>query len=76
MVAGYQAVRPLNHDEREHLFGDAVFSATRFTVTRLTDFELRPRGQGVFKDYRRFLARNRAILALGKVGLNRLFEPR
>ncbi len=76
LVGGYEELRPLDREDREHLFGDALFSATRFTITRLTDFELRPRGQGVFKDYRRFLARNRAVLALGKVGIEGLLEGR
>jgi homoserine kinase type II len=43
--------------------------ALRFTVTRITDYELRPRGSVVYKDYRRFLARLLAIEALGEGGL-------
>ena len=65
LVGGYACVRPLPPEELRYLPADAAFAALRFTITRLTDFELRPRGQGVFKDYRRFLARLDAVLALG-----------
>lgn len=68
MVAGYSAVRPIPEAERARLWAEARFAAARFTITRITDFELRPRGVGVFKDYRRFLGRLRAIEALGAEG--------
>lgn len=66
---GYEGVRPLSGEERAHLYEEAIFAATRFSITRITDYELRPRGLGVFKDYRRFLARKRAIERLGPEGL-------
>lgn len=69
MVEGYRSVRPPTEAEREGLFAEAVFAATRFSVTRITDFELRPRGTGVYKDFRRFLARLAAVQALGPAGL-------
>ncbi len=68
LVAGYQEIRPLSPTERGELFHEARFAAIRFSITRITDYELR-RGSGVFKDYRRFLARLRAIEALGEAGL-------
>ena len=69
MVLGYTRVRPLPEAEVERLYDEGSFAALRFTITRLTDFELRPRGTGIFKDYRRFLARAEALDALGKAGL-------
>lgn len=68
MVAGYSAVRPPPEAERARYWAEARFAATRFTITRITDFELRSPVSGVFKDYRRFLARLRAIEALGAEG--------
>jgi homoserine kinase type II len=68
MVAGYCAVRPPPEAERARYWAEARFAATRFTITRITDFELRPPMSGVFKDYRRFLARLRMIEALGAEG--------
>jgi homoserine kinase type II len=62
-------VRPLPEDEAARLHEEGTFAALRFAVTRITDFELRPRGTGVFKDYRRFLARADALDALGSEGL-------
>lgn len=65
LVQGYVSVRPLPAEELDHLPADTAFAALRFTITRITDFELRPRGAGVFKDYRRFLARLRRVVELG-----------
>jgi len=69
---GYQERRALGPAERSALFTQGCFAAVRFTVTRLSDFELRPRGQGVYKDYRRFVARHEALQALGPDGLLRV----
>jgi len=69
LASGYSAVRPLESDERAALFDAALFAALRFTITRITDYELRPRGLSVFKDYRRFVARAAAIEALAPRGL-------
>jgi homoserine kinase type II len=66
---GYASVRPLSADERDRLFHDSAFAALRFSITRITDFELRPKGSGVYKDFRRFLARQRALDRLGSDGL-------
>jgi homoserine kinase type II len=64
LVVGYAAVRSLG-EERAHLHDAAVFAALRFSITRITDFELRPRGAGVYKDFRRFVARLRAVEEIG-----------
>jgi homoserine kinase type II len=69
MAGGYAGVRPLSAGERACLFADGCFAAVRFGATRITDFELRPRGLSVYKDYRRFLARLDALEALGAAGL-------
>lgn len=69
LAQGYARVRPLPEGEGERLWDEGTYAALRFTITRITDFELRPRGLGVFKDYRRFLARGEAISALGPRGL-------
>jgi homoserine kinase type II len=69
LVGGYAAVRPLPEEERARLHPEGCFAALRFTITRLTDYELRPRGAGVYKDYRRFLARLTALEAMGPAGL-------
>src|SRR5262249_3448387 len=70
LVGGYQFVRPLLPDELARLHGEGCFAALRFAVTRITDFELRPRGAGVYKDYRRFVARLTELEALGPSGLS------
>jgi len=69
LMRGYCGVRPLDDEDRAHLFSEASFAALRFAITRITDFELRPRGSGVYKDYRRFLGRGRALDRLGPEGL-------
>lgn len=72
MAQGYVRVRPLPEIEAERLYAEGSFAALRFSITRITDFELRPRGSGVFKDYRRFLARGEALDALGSAGLRQM----
>lgn len=69
MAQGYARVRPIPEAEAARLYEEGSFAALRFTITRITDFELRPRGSGVFKDFRRFLARGEALDALGPAGL-------
>lgn len=69
LASGYCAVRPLAEDERRALHDEARFAALRFAITRITDFELRPRESGVYKDYRRFLGRLSALDRLGPDGL-------
>jgi homoserine kinase type II len=72
LVQGYGSVRPLPEAQAACLHAEGSFAALRFVVTRITDFELRPRGSGVFKDYRRFLARADALDALGPAGLREM----
>ncbi|MDI1436272.1 homoserine kinase [Polyangium sorediatum] len=64
LARGYSAVRALADDERAALHDAALFATLRFTITRITDYELRPRGVVAFKDYRRFVARGAALSAL------------
>lgn len=66
--SGYASVRPLEPDEVEALPAVLRFGALRFAITRITDFELR-RGAGVYKDYRRFMARLAALDAAGDASL-------
>lgn len=69
LARGYVRERPLTAEDRERLFDDAIFAALRFSVTRITDYELRPEGTGIYKNYRRFLGRLAAIEGLGAKGL-------
>ncbi len=69
LAQGYARVRPMPEAEAARLHDEGSYAALRFSVTRITDFELRPRGSGVFKDYRRFLQRADALDALGPSGL-------
>lgn len=73
---GYASARPLSIDERERLYPAACWAAARFAITRVTDFEQRPRGSGVYKDYRRFIARFDALEAMGERGLWALLDGR
>ena len=72
MAEGYASVRPLDTAERRAFFDEARFAALRFSITRITDFELRPAGTGIHKDYRRFVARLDAIERLGPEGVDAL----
>ncbi len=69
LAAGYTSVRPLSTEERGRIFHESLVAALRFSITRITDFELRPKGSGVYKDFRRFLARQRTLERLGPEGL-------
>ena len=57
MVAGYQSVRPLTELERGALPLALRSAATRFTVTRITDFHLREDVAQVKKDWGRYYRR-------------------
>ena len=76
MVGGYESVRTLGLEERAGLLAEGCFAAIRFTITRLTDSELRAANAGVAprrdKDWRRFAMRLRALEALGDRGLARV----
>ncbi len=66
LAAGYLEVRPLDQGALDGCYDAARLAAVRFATTRLTDYELRPRGVVVYKDFRRFLGRLAAIEALGR----------
>lgn len=72
MAGGYQSARELTAEEQRDLFNEARFAAMRFTVTRITDFELRPKESVGYKDFRRFLGRLRALDDLGAENFSRL----
>lgn len=76
LVAGYQRVRPLVPSERRGLFGEALLGAIRFTTSRIRDFEVKLPGRDdasrAFLDYRDFLARLDALLAMGPKGFARM----
>ena len=74
LVAGYGSVRPLVAAERdtEALFVHASLAALRFTITRITDYAMRPGPDRVMKDWRRFAARLAAIEARRPEGLARV----
>ena len=70
VIAGYERVRRLAPSERAGLHAEARMAALRFTVTRITDYAMRPPeapGERVMKDWRRFLARHDALVALGRI---------
>jgi homoserine kinase type II len=60
----------------DELYSQAVFACARFSTTRITDFELRPRGTGVHKDFRRWLRRLDTVERLGEVGLCTILHAR
>jgi homoserine kinase type II len=68
MGEGYRAVRSPTAGEQADLFDAARLACARFATTRITDYELRPRGVGVYKDFRRWLARLDAVERLGRPG--------
>ncbi|NTX04212.1 MULTISPECIES: homoserine kinase [Myxococcus] len=70
LVRGYQDIRPLSAVERANLFGHALFGAVRFTASRIRDYHLSPlpADKLVRKDYRTYLARARALSAMGPSG--------
>ena len=76
LLAGYQAVRPLGDRERDGLLAEGCVAAIRFTITRLTDAELRAAEAGTTprrdKDYRRFAMRLAALESMGASGLRGL----
>jgi homoserine kinase type II len=69
LVEGYRSQRELPLSEREDLFDAGRLACARFASTRITDYELRPRGVGVYKDFRRWLRRREELAALGPSGL-------
>jgi len=80
LVAGYDSVRPLEARERAALLAEGCLAAIRFTITRLTDAELRAAEAGVpprrDKDWRRFAMRLATLESLGDEGLARVLAVR
>jgi homoserine kinase type II len=76
LVRGYESVRPLSPRERAGLLAEGCMAAIRFTITRLTDAELRAAEAGVEarrdKDWRRFAMRLAALYGRGGVGMARV----
>lgn len=66
LVRGYRRERELSADELAVCHLQARAAAVRFAITRITDYELRPAGVVVYKDYRRFIARLAALDAIGE----------
>ncbi len=69
--AGYRAERVLAPEESADMYDAARLACARFATTRITDYENRPRGVGVYKDFRRWLARLDAVERLGPDGFAR-----
>jgi len=78
LLRGYQDVRPLSADERARLHQQALFGAVRYTASRIRDFHLSPLPpERLFrKDFRTYLARVRALDAMGPAGFEELVFPR
>jgi homoserine kinase type II len=75
LFSGYREVREPAGREIVSLATEGCIAALRFTVTRVTDFNLRNGiGERVTKDWRRFWARHERLHALGNRALERLFE--
>jgi homoserine kinase type II len=74
MFRGYASVRRPGAPELAALSTEGRIGALRFTITRITDFEMR-RGLGdrVMKDYKRFFARHERLVELGDA-IARWFE--
>jgi homoserine kinase type II len=72
-ASGYSAGRNLAVAEASELFDAARLACARFTTTRLTDYEQRPRGLGVYKDFRRWIRRLDAVEAIGRDAFPRAF---
>lgn len=65
LVRGYERRRKLLPSELADCYDQARAAASRFAITRITDYELRPRDVVVYKDFRRFMARLEAIEMIG-----------
>jgi homoserine kinase type II len=68
MVAGYGSERALTDAETRAFYTEARLAATRFTITRITDYAMRGGEGRVMKDWRRFLGRLDALEAMGEAG--------
>lgn len=69
MIDGYESIRPLDDAEKRSLVAEGCVAATRFTITRITDYAMRVTdGPRVIKDWRRFAARLAALEAIDSKG--------
>lgn len=64
-VASYRSERSLGDGELAACYSQALQACLRFAISRITDYELKPRERIAYKDYRRFLARLCAVESLG-----------
>jgi homoserine kinase type II len=78
LLEGYGSVRPLGPEELALLYPAALCGAVRFTTSRIRDFHLSPLSDArlLHKDYRTWLARVRALQAMGPGGFRRWLEGR
>jgi homoserine kinase type II len=74
IVDGYRSVRELAEGERAALLAEGCFAATRFAITRITDYAMMRKAIGarVIKDWRRFAMRLATLEGLGQAGLTRV----
>jgi homoserine kinase type II len=73
IVDGYRAVREMGERERAALLAEGCFAATRFAITRITDYAMKKGiGARVIKDWRRFAMRLATLEELGQAGLTRV----
>ncbi|HYV45017.1 MAG TPA: homoserine kinase [Myxococcaceae bacterium] len=74
LLRGYQDARKLSPGERGRLYQQAIFGAVRYTASRIRDFHLSPLPpERLFrKDFRTYLARVRALDAMGPGGFEDL----
>lgn len=68
LIEGYQESRVLEPEELSKLYGMLRFTSCRYAISRFFDFELnsQPDVQRLYKDYRHFMTRLRALDALGE----------
>ena len=68
LIDGYQEFRVLEPNELSRLFGMLRFTSCRYAISRFYDFELnsQPEVERLYKDYRHFMSRLRALDALGE----------
>jgi len=74
LLAGYEATQPLSRRALAACYDQTRYAALYYAVTRIGDYELRPRELIFYKDYRRFVRRLAAIEALGPEGFDRFIR--
>lgn len=71
LCRGYRTERPLSRTEVDQCMVQAQLAALRFAISRIADYELRPREAIAYKDYRRYRQR---LVALRQLGGRQLAE--